>query len=58
MVSNVDEAVNIPLRLYRWNLVQTPTRDLIEELWKAIDSIDNWDPFYQWLDHVMIATKS
>ena len=40
---------SVPKTLRRWNLSQTPTRPLIESLWKPIDQDDDWRPLKGWL---------
>ncbi len=48
-----DETTNIPFRLKRWNLLRTPTREVIENLWESIDLRDDWSLFYKWLEGVV-----
>ncbi len=35
--------------LQRWNLPETPVRAVIERIWAAIDSGDDWQPLADWL---------
>ena len=42
-------ALAIGVSLQRWNLVQTPVRPLIEQLWAAIEHHDDWQPLADWL---------
>ena len=49
----IPERINIPSRIYRWNIKKIPTREFIEELWLSIDKDDNWTPFYDWLKTII-----
>lgn len=42
----------ITLSLRRWNLLDTPIRPVIEQLWESIDQLDDWEPFFNWLSEV------
>jgi uncharacterized protein YdiU (UPF0061 family) len=43
------DPASIGAGLRRWNLPETPVRPLIERLWEAIDSRDDWVPLHDWL---------
>ena len=54
ILNDPNEVVAICSRLQRWNLLITPTREVIEELWNAIDQHDDWAPFNSWLTSVSL----
>ncbi len=49
------EISNTATRLKRWNLPQTPTRKIIEQIWNKIEANDNWEPFEKWLEITSIS---
>ncbi len=49
-----NERTRIPHRLHRWNLLNTPTRNVIEKLWEAIELNDDWGLFNAWLSDAVI----